>query len=152
MVQLRIYTSLRKEIRRLSYEEKGMLLDAMLAYAEDKSLLPLSGKADVIWDIIQERIDAQHEAYDQRCAVNKQNITKRYESYPKSTNRYESKEVNLTLNTSTNTNTNINQVTKVKKRKKRDFEERSVTDADFKDLFLDLNKGGANDKSNGENC
>lgn len=152
MVQLRIYTSLRKEIRRLSYEEKGMLLDAMLAYAEDKSLLPLSGKADVIWDIIQERIDAQHEAYDQRCAVNKQNITKRYESYPKSTNRYESKEVNLTLNTSTNTNTNINQVTKVKKRKKRDFEERSVTDADFKDLFLDLNEGGANDKSNGENC
>lgn len=152
MVQLRIYTSLRKEIRRLSYEEKGMLLDAMLAYAEDKSLLPLSGKADVIWDIIQERIDAQHEAYDQRCAVNKQNITKRYESYPKSTNRYESKEVNLTLNTSTNTNTNINQVTKVKKRKKRDFEERSVTDMDFKDLFLDLNKGGENDKSNGENC
>ena len=143
MVQLRIYTSLRKEIRRLSFEEKGMLLDAMLAYAEDKTLLPLSGKADVLWDVIQERIDAQHEAYDQRCAINKQNITKRYESYPKSTNRYESKQVNLTSNTSTNTNTNISQVTN-KKRKKRDFEERSVTDADFKDLFLDLNKGGAN--------
>ena len=148
MVQLRIYTSLRKEIRRLSYEEKGMLLDAMLAYAEDKSLLPLSGKADVIWDIIQERIDAQHSAYDHQCAVNKRN---RNESSRIVTNRHESSQVNLTLNTSTNTNTNINQVTKVKKRKKRDFEERSVTDADFKDLFLDLNEGGANDKSNGEN-
>ena len=31
MVQLRIFVSFRKEIRRLSYEEKGQLLDAMLA-------------------------------------------------------------------------------------------------------------------------
>lgn len=29
-------------------------------------------------------------------------------------------------------------------KRKRNFEERSVTDADFNDLFLDLNEGGAN--------
>ena len=67
MVQLRIFVSFRKEIRRLSYEEKGQLLDAMLAYAEDKTLLPLTGKADVLWDVIQERIDAQHASYEDKC-------------------------------------------------------------------------------------
>ena len=67
MVQLRIFVSFRKEIRRLSYEEKGQLLDAMLAYAEDKTLLPLTGKADVLWDVIQERIDAQQASYDEKC-------------------------------------------------------------------------------------
>lgn len=30
-------------------------------------------------------------------------------------------------------------------KRKRNFEERSVTDADFEDLFLDLSEGGAND-------
>lgn len=95
MVQLRIFVSLRKEIRRLSYEEKGQLLDAMLAYAEDKTLLPLSGKADVIWDVIQERIDAQHNSYEKMCAVNKKNIQKRYESLRTDTNRYESSQIQV---------------------------------------------------------
>ena len=96
MVQLRIFVSFRKEIRRLSYEEKGQLLDAMLAYAEDKTLLPLTGKADVLWDVIQERIDAQHNSYEKMCAVNKENIKKRYESLRPVTDRYEPKQVNLT--------------------------------------------------------
>lgn len=96
MVQLRIFVSFRKEIRRLSYEEKGQLLDAMLAYAEDKTLLPLTGKADVLWDVIQERIDAQHNSYEKMCAVNKENIKKRYESLRTDTDRYEPKQVNLT--------------------------------------------------------
>jgi len=68
MVQLRIYVNFRKAIRRLSYEEKGMLFDAMLAYAEDKTLLPLEGKADAIWDFVQELLDAQHSAYENKCA------------------------------------------------------------------------------------
>jgi hypothetical protein len=97
MVQLRIFVSFRKEIRRLSYEEKGQLLDAMLAYAEDKTLLPLTGKADVLWDVIQERIDAQHNSYEKMCAVNKENIKKRYESLRTDTDRYEPKQDNLSL-------------------------------------------------------
>lgn len=148
MVQLRIFVNLRKEIRRLSYEEKGMLLDAMLAYADDKTLLPLSGKADVLWDVIQERIDAQHNAYEHQCAVNKKNITNRYESLRTDTNRNESKEVNLSLS-----NFEVQDQVKVKeqdklnnsKEKKRsgkrvpNYPERQVTDDDFSDLFVDLN-------------
>lgn len=97
MQQLRIFTSFRKAIRRLSPEEKGQLFDAMLAYADDKTLLPLTGRADAIWDFVQEMLDAQHASYERQCAVNKKNIEKRYESLRTDTNCYESKQVNLSL-------------------------------------------------------
>lgn len=146
MVQLRIFVSLRKEIRRLSYEEKGQLLDAMLAYAEDKTLLPLSGKADVIWDVIQERIDAQHNSYEKMCAVNKKNIQKRYESLRTDTNRYESKQDNLSLsNVQVQDQVQVQEQEKInysqdKKRRKRDYDQRHVTNDDFKDLFVNLDE------------
>ena len=68
MQQLRIFTSFRKSLKRFSDEEKGQLFEAMLAYAEDKTLLPLEGKADAIWDFVQEMLDAQHKAYENKCA------------------------------------------------------------------------------------
>ena len=160
MVQLRIFVSLRKEIRRLSYEEKGQLLDAMLAYAEDKTLLPLSGKADVLWDVIQERIDAQHKAYEKMCEVNKQNIKKRYESLRTDTDRYESKQDNLSLSNfevQEQVQVQVQEQVQDKKRyskekkphQKRvsDFSERKVTEDDFKDLYLDLNQEIAYERS-----
>ena len=160
MVQLRIFVSLRKEIRRLSYEEKGQLLDAMLAYAEDKTLLPLSGKADVLWDVIQERIDAQHKAYEKMCEVNKQNIKKRYESLRTDTDRYESKQDNLSLSNfevQEQVQVQVQEQVQDKKRyskekkpaKKRvsNFQERKVSEDDFKDLYLDLNQEIAYERS-----
>ena len=155
MVQLRIFVTLRKEIKRLSYEEKGQLLDAMLAYAEDKTLLPLSGKADVLWDVIQERIDAQHNSYEKMCAVNKKNIQKRYESLRTATDRYESKQDNLTLSNlkvqeqvQEQEKLNYSQDKKRRRERKSNFQERKVTDEDFKDLFLNLDEEEANE-SNG---
>lgn len=158
MVQLRIYVNFRKSIRRLSYEEKGQLFDAMLAYAEDETLLPLSGRADAIWDFVQQMLDAQHKAYEAKC----ENMIKARGQNPcnnelKSANKKQSignnelksVEDNLSLsNFEVQEQVQIQEQIQDKKyysqekkqRKKRDFEERSVTDEDFKDLFLPLDE------------
>ena len=75
MNQLRVYVNFRNAMKRLSYEEKGMLFDAMLAYADDQTLLPLKGKADALWDWVQDTLDAQIDSYKQRCETNRQNRT-----------------------------------------------------------------------------
>lgn len=152
MVQLRIYVSFRKAIKRLSYEEKGMLLDAMLAYAEDKSLLPLEGRADAIWDFVQEMLDAQHKAYASKCESiarareRSAEISMRSDddSMVSDDNNMITGEVNLTylknqIQIQKQKQDKINN-SKDKKKRKRDFSERSVTDDDFKDLFLPLDE------------
>lgn len=157
MVQLRIYVNFRKSIRRLSYEEKGQLFDAMLAYAEDKTLLPLSGRADAIWDFVQVLLDAQWGSYDDKC----KNLSSAREQNPKNNKELISDNSELTSDNSElisgEDNLSLNNIEvqekikekikdkkyysqEKKQRKKRDFKERSVTDADFSDLFLDLNK------------
>ena len=151
MVQLRLYTNFREVIRRLSYEEKGQLFDAMLAYAEDKTLLPLEGKADVIWDFVQQMLNAQWESYEDKCA----NISKAREQNPKNNkelisdnSELKSGEDNLSLsNFEVQDQVQIKEqikdkdkITKDKIRRKRDYDQRHVTNDDFRDLFLDLNE------------
>lgn len=162
MVQLRIFVNLRKEIRRLSYEEKGMLLDAMLAYAEDKTLLPLSGKADVLWDVIQERIDAQHASYEEKCA----NLSKARDQNPcnnkliPGNKDLTSGEVNLSLSNfevQEQVQVQVQEQVQDKKRYSKEkkpprkrvsnFQERKVSEDDFKDLYLDLNQEIAYERS-----
>ena len=147
MVQLRLYVSFRNVIKRLSYEEKGMLLDAMLAYAEDKTLLPLEGKADVMWDYVQEMLDAQHKAYTDKCASIEEARRKRLDSNMKSTDiNMKSREDNLSYDM-----TYQKQIQKQKQDKKisshsyrvrkRNFVEHDPpTDEQLQDIFLDLNK------------
>lgn len=152
MVQLRIYVNFRKSIRRLSYEEKGQLFDAMLAYAEDKTLLPLSGRADAIWDFVQEALDAQHQAYENKVVGAEKAREKKNPliNVDINSNQEESKQDNLSNNITCHDHIQDQIQEQIqdkkyysqekKQRKKRDFNERSVTDADFSDLFLDLNK------------
>lgn len=63
-----IYFDLRPGFKRLSFEEKGHLLDALLDYGElgiepefDDALLSLA------WDFIRPRLDADEERYRKRC-------------------------------------------------------------------------------------
>ena len=154
MVQLRIYVSFRKAIKRLTYAEKGMLLDAMLAYAEDKSLLPLEGRADAIWDFVQEMLDAQHKAYANKC----ESIAKARE---RSAEISMKSDVNSMISDDNSMRTGEDNLTYLKNQiqiqnqiqdkksnskekkthsRKRDYKERSVTDDDFKDLFLPLDE------------
>lgn len=148
MVQLRIYVNFRKSIRRLSYEEKGQLFDAMLAYAEDKTLLPLSGRADAIWDFVQEALDAQHQAYENKVVGAEKAREKKNPliNVDINSNQEESRQDNLSNNITCHDHIQEQIQDKKyysqekKQRKKRDFKERSVTDDDFKDLFLPLDE------------
>ena len=151
MVQLRIYCSFRKAIRRLTLEEKGMLFDAMLAYAEDKTLLPLEGKADAIWDFVQEMLDAQHHAYENKCVGAEKARDKKNPliDVDIKSNQGESTQVNLSNDMSCHDHIQDQIQDQIqekkyysqeKKRRKREFDQRSVTNDDFKDLFVDLDE------------
>lgn len=67
MVQLRIFCNFRKALTEFSDDEKGRLFEAMLAYAEDKTVLPLSGNERFIWGWVKETLDAQHASYEEKC-------------------------------------------------------------------------------------
>lgn len=159
MVQLRIYCSFRKAIRRLSLEEKGMLFDAMLAYADDKTLLPLEGKADAIWDFVQEMLDAQHHAYENKCVGAEKARDKKNPliDIDIKSNQGESTQVNLSYDMSCHDQIqdqvqiqkqdklNYSQDKKPRRERKSNFQERKVTDEDFRDLFLNLDEEEANE-------
>lgn len=46
MKYLKVFTDFNLDIESLSYEEKGRLFEAMLAYAKDQTVLPLPGTND----------------------------------------------------------------------------------------------------------
>ena len=144
MVQLRIFVNFRNALKPFTDAEKGRLFDAMLAYADDKTVLPLSGNERFIWDLVKETLDAQHNAYEHQCAVNKKN--RGNESSRIVTNRHESSQDNLSLS-----NFEVQDQVQVqvqekknysqeKKPRKREFDQRSVTNDDFKDLFINLDE------------
>lgn len=58
-----VYFDLRTSLKRFSLEEKGILFDAILSYAEDGDVPVFSGSLEVAWDFIQPRIDADAERY-----------------------------------------------------------------------------------------
>lgn len=68
-----VYFDMRQGLKRLTAEEKGVLFDAMLDYAEfgaqpnfDNN--PLLGMA---WDFIRLRVDRDGVAYDEKCMQKK---------------------------------------------------------------------------------
>ena len=157
MVQLRIYVSFRKAIRRLSYEEKGMLFDAMLAYAEDKTLLPLTGRADAIWDFVQETLDSQHTAYENKCSGAEKARDKKNPliAVDIKANQGESTQDNLSYDMSyqdqiqdqIQEKKRYSQEKKPHQKRVSNFQERKVSEDDFKDLYLDLNQEIAYERS-----
>lgn len=63
-----VYFDLRPCLKRLSYEQKGRLLDAILTYGEDGYIPEFSDSAlSVAWDFIQPKIDADGKRYKHRC-------------------------------------------------------------------------------------
>lgn len=64
MKYLKVFTNFRQSISRLSNEEKGILFDAMLEYAETGVEPDLYGKVDALWPVAQIQIDACKAAYD----------------------------------------------------------------------------------------
>lgn len=89
---LQVFTDFVKDMEGLSDTEAGRLFRAMLKYADTGEELNLRGAEKILWPVAKKGIDKQREAYARRCAVNKQNITNRYESLRIVTNGNESKQ------------------------------------------------------------
>lgn len=74
-----LYFDLRPSLKRLSIEDKGLLFEAILDYAELGVLPELDGIVAVAWDFIQPRIDKDRERYDEISRKRTDAINKRWE-------------------------------------------------------------------------
>lgn len=92
MKYLKVWTDLRDHLKPFGDAEKGRLFDAMMEYAECGIAPELHGNERYIWETVRAEIDRQRTAYERQCAVNKGNITKRYETLRTATNGYEPKQ------------------------------------------------------------
>lgn len=92
MKYLKIFVDFAKDIEGLSDAEAGRLFVAMLKYADTKEEPSFRGAEKILWPVARKAVDNQRAAYDHMCAVNKQNITNRYNSIQAVTNGNESKQ------------------------------------------------------------
>lgn len=80
MKVLKVYVDFVKDIEEITDAEAGRLFRSMLKYADDKTTpILLRGADKILWPVARKMIDAQWKAYNHMCAVNKNNITNRYE-------------------------------------------------------------------------
>ena len=80
MKVLKVYVDFVKDIEEITDAEAGRLFRSMLKYADDKTTpILLRGADKILWPVARKMIDDQWKAYNHMCAVNKNNITNRYE-------------------------------------------------------------------------
>lgn len=72
------YYSYRKKLEKLSDQEIGRLVRALLEYGETGETEELAGRESIAFDFIADDINRAKAAYEERCAKNKRNIEKRY--------------------------------------------------------------------------
>ena len=68
-----MYTSYQEQLALLSDEECGRLMRALIAYADDHTILPLDGATAMAFAFIRAQMDRDEEAYEERCAKNREN-------------------------------------------------------------------------------
>ena len=95
-----LYFDIRPSLKLISTEEKGLLLEAMLDYAEDGILPELTGKAEVVWTFMKKKIDDDAERYEEICRkrrdaanarVEKDKLSKCYQMQPTTTSTSKTK-------------------------------------------------------------
>lgn len=74
------YFETRPCLRRLSLEEKGLLLEAALDYAQYGQIPELDGLAGMAWDFIQPRVDRDGERYERVRQARSMAAHKRWET------------------------------------------------------------------------
>lgn len=72
------YYSYRKKLEKLSDQEVGRLVRALLEYGETGETEELAGRESIAFDFIADDINRAKAAYEERCAKNQRNIEKRY--------------------------------------------------------------------------
>ena len=73
------YFDLRPCLKRLSLEEKGLLFEAMLDYAQYGVIPGLEGMTGIAWDFVQPRIDRDAEKYDEIVELKRKAARKRWD-------------------------------------------------------------------------
>ena len=73
-----MYHSYEKTLEKLSDQELGRLIRALLKYSSTGEREQLTGRESIALDFIAADIDRAKDAYDQKCAKNRQNILKRW--------------------------------------------------------------------------
>lgn len=73
-----LYYSYRRKLEKLSDQELGRLVRALLQYGETGEAEQLAGRESIAFDFIADDIERARAAYNERCAKNKRNIQKRY--------------------------------------------------------------------------
>ena len=67
------FETIRNCTKRLDFEEKGRLFDAILAYGEDGTLPDFSEEEDlslcIAWDVIRPQIDNDNLRYQEKCQM-----------------------------------------------------------------------------------
>ena len=73
------YFDLRPSLKRLSPEEKGLLFESMLDYAQYGVVPELEGMIAVAWDFLQPRIDHDAERYEEISELRRKAARKRWD-------------------------------------------------------------------------
>ena len=74
-----LYFDIRPCLKRLSLEDKGLLFECILDYAQYGELPDLEGMTGVAWDFIQPRIDRDAERYEEVSERRRQAAKRRWE-------------------------------------------------------------------------
>ena len=74
-----LYFDLRPSLRRMTNEEKGILFESILDYAQNGVDPALTGTLGIAWDFIQPRLDRDAEAYREIVEVRRAAARKRWE-------------------------------------------------------------------------
>lgn len=124
---LQLYTDLGDKIKRLSREDKGALLEAMFAWANDEPLpddMPLS--AMIAWDFVQPMLEAADAKYQEISVKRREAVNKRWEN---------AKEDTSTIQNNTNEYKRIQAATNgcnKEKEKDKDIKEKGFTNVNQK--------------------
>lgn len=73
------YYSYRKKIEKLSDQEVGRLVRALLEYGEAGEAEELTGRESIAFDFIADDIDRAKKSYEDKCTKNRANSMKRHE-------------------------------------------------------------------------
>lgn len=100
------YYSYRKKLEKLSDQEVGRLVRALLEYGETGETEELTGRESIAFDFIADDINRAKAAYDERCAKNQRNIKKRY-AHHDDTTVYDGIRSNTTVDDGIRSNTTV---------------------------------------------
>ncbi len=117
-----MFLDYKEHLELLTDEERGKLLMALFAYADDGTVAELDGMTRMAFSFLRAQIDRDNKKYAERCAKNRDNVLTRYKD--ESTNVYD-RSLEATKSTNvydrnfeptkpTNTNTNTKTKTKTK--------------------------------------